>query len=268
MKKMRRLIPAIAMLLVSAVMLSTASFAWFSMSSEAKAEGMTVKATADSSLLIVDVRPTETGVYIPTAPSAGDFKAANGLLPLTPGQNDSITTLSPAIIDENGALTTLDTASIAKVDPSTGAAPDDAVFVAAGEGTNFYDYDVAIGAVGEGVTGTLTATISATTAKEMHKATSIAFYYSVCTDGELETETHYVDTVVFEDLVEGKAEQAIVDVENLLTIDEEQLGDYVIVTMRVFFDGEAADDNGSIYAKNTNMTKDSIKFDVVFTVAE
>ena len=29
MKKMRRLIPAIAMLLVSAVMLSTASFAWF-----------------------------------------------------------------------------------------------------------------------------------------------------------------------------------------------------------------------------------------------
>lgn len=54
MKKMRRLIPAIAMLLVSAVMLSTASFAWFTIGTEAYADGMEVSASAASSLLIVD----------------------------------------------------------------------------------------------------------------------------------------------------------------------------------------------------------------------
>lgn len=52
MKKMRRLIPAIAMLLVSAVMLSTASFAWFTMNTEVEVSGMEIKAKADGSLLI------------------------------------------------------------------------------------------------------------------------------------------------------------------------------------------------------------------------
>ena len=52
MKKMRRLIPAIAMLLVSAVMLSTASFAWFTMNDNATATGMQVQAKASGNLLI------------------------------------------------------------------------------------------------------------------------------------------------------------------------------------------------------------------------
>ena len=52
MKKMRKLIPALAMLLVSAVMMSTASFAWFSMSTEATATGMQVQAKADAGILI------------------------------------------------------------------------------------------------------------------------------------------------------------------------------------------------------------------------
>ena len=52
MKKMRRLIPAIAMLLVSAVMLSTASFAWFTMNDNVTATGMQVQAKASGNLLI------------------------------------------------------------------------------------------------------------------------------------------------------------------------------------------------------------------------
>ncbi len=52
MKLSRRLIPAFAMLLVSAVLMSTASFAWFSMNSEVTANGMQVTATAESSLVI------------------------------------------------------------------------------------------------------------------------------------------------------------------------------------------------------------------------
>ena len=54
MKKMRRLIPAFAMLMVAAIMLSTASFAWFTMGTHATATGMQVTATSGSSLLIID----------------------------------------------------------------------------------------------------------------------------------------------------------------------------------------------------------------------
>lgn len=59
-KNARKLIPAVAMLLVSASMLSTASYAWFSMNGTVKATGMQVKVQAPASLLISE---TENGTY-------------------------------------------------------------------------------------------------------------------------------------------------------------------------------------------------------------
>ncbi len=53
MKLSRRLIPAFAMLLVSAVLMSTASFAWFSMNEEVTATGISVTAQAPSSSLLI-----------------------------------------------------------------------------------------------------------------------------------------------------------------------------------------------------------------------
>ena len=49
---MKKLIPAIVMLIVSAVVLSTASYAWFSTTTTASADGMSVTAEAPSSVLI------------------------------------------------------------------------------------------------------------------------------------------------------------------------------------------------------------------------
>ncbi len=60
MKKTRKIIPALAMLLVSAVMMSTASFAWFSTNTVVEATGMKVKATADDSL-VISVSPDMAG---------------------------------------------------------------------------------------------------------------------------------------------------------------------------------------------------------------
>ena len=51
MKKTRKLIPALAMLLISAVMLSTASFAWFATNKEVSANNMTVTANANTKYL-------------------------------------------------------------------------------------------------------------------------------------------------------------------------------------------------------------------------
>ena len=51
MKNTRKLIPALAMLLLSAVLMSTASFAWFSMNTSVTAKGMSVTAKNESKYL-------------------------------------------------------------------------------------------------------------------------------------------------------------------------------------------------------------------------
>lgn len=53
MKKFKKLIPALCMLLVSAVMLGTTTFAWFSMNNKVVAENMQVVAKSDNTYLLI-----------------------------------------------------------------------------------------------------------------------------------------------------------------------------------------------------------------------
>lgn len=53
MKLSRTILPALAMLIVAAVMLTTASFAWFAMSTEVAATNMSVGIKSDSSYLLI-----------------------------------------------------------------------------------------------------------------------------------------------------------------------------------------------------------------------
>jgi hypothetical protein len=53
MKTSKKIIPALAMLLVSAVMLATSSFAWFAMSTSVSANGMSVDIQSDSVYLLI-----------------------------------------------------------------------------------------------------------------------------------------------------------------------------------------------------------------------
>lgn len=53
MKKLKKLIPALAMLLVSAVMLGTSTFAWFSMNKEVSASNMKVTATSNTQYFVI-----------------------------------------------------------------------------------------------------------------------------------------------------------------------------------------------------------------------
>jgi|GEM_PF-1436578 len=57
---MKKLIPATVMLLVAAVLMSTASFAWFSMNTQVTATNMQVKAVAEDGLLIKNELDTDT----------------------------------------------------------------------------------------------------------------------------------------------------------------------------------------------------------------
>lgn len=54
MKKFKKLIPAFCMLLVSAVMLGTSTFAWFSMNTQVNATGLNVSAKSNAAYLLIN----------------------------------------------------------------------------------------------------------------------------------------------------------------------------------------------------------------------
>ena len=63
--KMKKLIPALAMLLVSAILLGTSTYAWFSMSTEVSATGMEVTAVSDA--IFLEISDAESGTYATSA---------------------------------------------------------------------------------------------------------------------------------------------------------------------------------------------------------
>jgi hypothetical protein len=59
--KMKKLIPALCMLLVSAILLGTSTYAWFSMNKTVTAESMSITATSANPYLLIS--ETETGTF-------------------------------------------------------------------------------------------------------------------------------------------------------------------------------------------------------------
>ena len=68
--KMKKLIPALAMLLVSAILLGTSTYAWFSMSTEVSATGMEVTAVSDA--IFLEISNANAGTYDITAAQSLD----------------------------------------------------------------------------------------------------------------------------------------------------------------------------------------------------
>lgn len=83
MKKFKKLIPALCMLLVSAVMLGSTTFAWFSMNNTVTATGMEVAAKSDELFLTIKYGSTyDKNHFEPTATSTATKKE---LLPVDHG---------------------------------------------------------------------------------------------------------------------------------------------------------------------------------------
>lgn len=68
MKKTLKLIPAIVMLLISAILVSTSTYAWFSMNTQVSATGMQVQAKVTGSLYIsaADTKPAAADITLST----------------------------------------------------------------------------------------------------------------------------------------------------------------------------------------------------------
>lgn len=76
MKKFRKLVPAFAMLLVSATVLASTTFAWFSMNNKVTATGMEVTAKANTQYLVIaktaeDITKTSNPATTTTLPQGG-----------------------------------------------------------------------------------------------------------------------------------------------------------------------------------------------------
>ena len=62
MKKFKKLIPALCMLLISAVLMGTSTYAWFSMNKSVKAEGMQVTAQTNNYYLLIGNEETVANI--------------------------------------------------------------------------------------------------------------------------------------------------------------------------------------------------------------
>ena len=229
MKKMRRLIPAIAMLLVSAVMLSTASFAWFSMNTDVTASGMQIQAIADSSLVISQAPLTaegstagapdikiETGVQklYPVAYAPGQAKAEDGSYK-TDGTNPVWNVVSGATLSGIQAAGWYQPKENENSNIQTGLNKGDFVTVADSAAGFFYVEEFYIAAIDEAKEdATLTLDLSALEASnknETWKAYAAAIYVVNKTTVDAEGKT--VDNPIWKDgvdVVAGTAPDAII----------------------------------------------------------
>ena len=283
MKKMRKLIPAFAMLMVAAIMMSTASYAWFSMSTTATAKGMQVKATASSSLIIAGDQTIGTLLNAGQEYEFPDFGSSNPIPTLTPVTYDR---------DANPATGTLyKPNSTEAIDPITGQLQtgNAATTVATNAGTDYVDYEVYVAASGTeplAITN-MTANVKiaeGTTLKYIHNAITIDFWTVTVNANGAEV----ADTKAFHDRTNLLAASGTTGSNVILTVTEIPQFDGAAnanatgtdnveclkIIMRVYFDGALVDDStintetcpdGKTYVRNLTAVLDAAGFTVSFT---
>ena len=124
MKLRRKLVPAMALLLVSVMMMSTTTYAWFSINKTATAKGMQVQATAAQNLMI------STGQIGPWLTEINNVLAATTMIPTAPVDMDKSGTVVAAepndgdTIEKDLVFLELDNTSNSVPDPSLAAAKE------------------------------------------------------------------------------------------------------------------------------------------------
>lgn len=166
MKNFRKLIPAVCMLLLAAVMAGTSTFAWFSMNTTVTAGTMAVSATAPTNLRICKTNST----------TDSDWSGALSL-------SASLDTMVPVSCDNTNAELAFYKvkANGNKIEYNNGAYKEDTTFETATAGTDYYTTSFYIKAVGADARDLKlsTITLSAGGTKELDKALRVM---AVCGD--------------------------------------------------------------------------------------
>ena len=241
MKKMRKLVPAFAMLMVAAIMMSTASFAWFTMNEQVTATGMNIQAQASGSLLIkanAKLNETDTKINIDfqdTADATG-YAAVYNLKPITYQEGWKLPNEN-ATVDMYGGL---GTGANDKLEAATPV-----------KGTHYAEYVVYLATGGEALTDAkLTATITAATNGHLYiaPAYSVAFYIN---DAETPAAVAHLDDPDYttDDGCNVKEISAKINIPSVVGVVSGSEGVGVKVTMRVFVDGDLTNPEKMTYRK-------------------
>lgn len=265
MKKMRKIIPAFAMLMVAAIMMSTASFAWFSMGTTAAANGMQIEAKATSSLIISNTR----------ADSGAGEVSFEGRKTTVSFSGTAASLLPSTWRDAAGKLQYITNAGTS-VDVNTGKTNGTETW---GDATteHYHDFIMYIASAGEETqTGTLSLTFTDLfgATKDIHKALSIQVLYKAN-----KAATDY--TTISDDIINVAtiSEDNVVEISGI-TIPAaftqnsdgsytETTNDYVTIALRVYFDGdlEVIGDATKNYVRNGSMDTTEIGFGVNYAFA-
>ncbi len=262
MKKTRKLIPALVMLLVSAVMMSTASFAWFSINDKVDVDGMAVQATATGSLVITSGTTVNTGATSLTTGFGLTASTATVLKPMS-------WVATGKLGDGNDTAVTPGYHFVANptdVDPATGFAPSgkELKYTAVTDGTGYYvDYIVYLAASGDKIDdSTLTANVTFGGNSKGQRAVTVDFLVGT-TVVTAATTTDAVGTMNHEKFAraDGTSTVALGTVDIPLNTEG-----YIPVVMRVYIDG-AAGASGEAYINNDDGSVAGVTVEVEFAIS-
>lgn len=239
-KNFRDIRNAVFMLCIMLAMLSTATFAWFSMNDRVSATGMQVQAKSKGSLVINIDDP------VPQNSTTTDVDFAE----------ESATKLIPVTYD-SGWKIVADPSTVDKTTGSPEAATTDVTMV---KDTHYVDRLVYIASAGEEMEGQiLSATVTATnTSTELSaKAITVAFYVN----NDAPAANAAPDKVVR--VATGETE---VKTDVQITSCADAAGG-IPITMRIYFDG-AASNGGTAYINSAEVPTEGSVVTVEFKVAE
>ena len=216
MKKMRKIIPALAMLLVSAIMMSTASFAWFTMNEAVTATGMNIQAQAGGSLVI----KKDAGLTANDSEINVDFEETTGHLitPMTWKEDKWQAPATGAVTDSYGV-----TSALAQITPVAN--------------THYFDYVVYLAVAGDALDDQiLKAKVEAVANAELYIAPAYTVAFYVGTDPNA-TGVKPDVTINVKDGATATVVKNDVDLPSTIGIETgNEVG--VKVTMRVYVDGD------------------------------
>ena len=280
MKKTKVIIPALGILLLSTAASVTGTVAWFSANSTVTADGMQVKAKAESALVIADSLGT-TGVG--TATEVHFTTAAATLVPATHKEavaaNSSVTFNTATGLEYN--------TNPSAVDASTGYAAGTqsltfADVAPANVGTYAVDYSVFIAAAGAQKTlaadEELTVKIGVSSADytklgqqdgayDTWNALTVDFYVSEDTEasgkyaGSLNLQQANLSSTSYDSTV-----ALVLMGENGIIPKNNSTTDYLRIMMRVYFNGALEKSNGQAYIYSDIINTDAISFSATFKV--
>jgi len=283
---MRKLIPAVIMLLISAMLVGTSTYAWFSMNRTVTVTGMQVQAKAEKSLVVSADAPTAS-----TATRTIAMEAFTD--PLTPVTHvSSLTESSEAVLLTSSGLEKLNNPDL--IDPNTGIKYD-------GEGGTltylpavnddptgadyYHDYVAYISSAGGEMTG-MNLTVKLDVTNEVYaslatvdtwNAVTVDFYVTTQADA---TKGKYMGKLNLKQSgLAATADAHYSGIVNLVsngTIPANSTGStaYLKVTMRVYFDGALAKtvdgesgDTTSTYVRTNSANTTGIGFTAIFDCA-